>query len=117
MPFLFYDIHPTKQIQYKSWKREKVISINKYYVECIDGCSGFKYLNMVNLSNVIKLLENINFIKLRTSSVDVASIFDTDNINQHLSEAEALHAAKHSIFSFDTLHFLHMINNLGRRNI
>ena len=64
LPFLFYDLHPTKGREHKNnfW-RNKVISVNKYCYEYIDDYSGMRLLNIFN-SNIFKLFKNINHIQL-----------------------------------------------------
>ena len=116
MPFLFYDINPTKETQYKTWTRQKAISINKYYVEYIDGYSGIKHLNMLNLSNLLSLFKNATFIKIKASSGDFAVACSLRPVMLKKAALEK-ELARYKMFTFDMSQFLQMVINLGRRNI
>ena len=74
VPFLFNDIHPTREKQMKGvdiqikgeylQKTGRVSSISKYYHEYIDGHSGLKFLNVINVSNCQKLFSNLKSLEL-----------------------------------------------------
>ena len=84
---LFHDIHPTKEREHKDNKRSnKVISIDKYYVEYKND--SFKGLNLLNIQLFQRLFRNINII-----------------------EIIVYHYGMDSNYSFDLLSFLKLIQD------